>query len=250
MADDPTPSPPAERSPHDDHVIPQDLAERIREELSRSPPSTYEYCFPLAEAELRQRRALLAHYDSYVRAQKPARMSRVLARRYRIELGRTPPSTKNTGHPLTEGEVSRRKEALAVYFATAKRPWQVKHAETGPKLRVLKFHRLAHGVRARDRAESASPDDLYIMQNSRIPGEFKIGRAQDARARQKDLQASQNFHMIVHAVFPEAGHLEKRVHDILAAHRVQDAPGAEWFKTSLHTAAAAVVMAKDSDANK
>ena len=154
----------------------------------------------------------------------------------------------HTGHPLTEGEASRRKEALAVYFATAKRPWQVKPVETGPKLR--KFHKRTHGVRARDRAESASPDDLYIMQNSRIPGEFKIGRSKDARARQKDLQASQHFHMIVHAVFPEAGHLEKWVHDILAAHRVQDAPGAEWFKTSLHTAVAAVVMAKDSDANK
>ena len=250
MADDPTPSPPAKQSPHDDHAISHDIAVRIREELSRTPPSTYEHCFPLTEAHIKQRQVLLAHYDVYARAQPPARIGKALACVYRVELGRTPPSTLKARRPLTEGEISARKAALAVYYATAKRPGRVKPVPTGPQLRVRKLHKLTRGVRACTPAESTGPDDLYIMQNSRIPGEFKIGRSKDARARQKDLQASQNFHMIVHAVFPEAGHLEKRVHDILAAHRVQDAPGAEWFKTSLHTAAAAVVMAKECDAGE
>ena len=95
--------------------------------------------------------------------------------------------------------------------------------------------------------KSSDPDDLYIMQNSRIPGEFKIGRSKDVRARQKDLQASQNSHMIVHAIFPGSGHLEKRVHDILTACRVQGVPGQEWFTTTLFTAGAAVMTAMQSD---
>jgi|AACY02.16.fsa_nt_gi hypothetical protein len=57
-----------------------------------------------------------------------------------------------------------------------------------------------------------SHGDLYVMQNSRTPGELKIGRSQDVEARRCALQRSQNFRMLVLAVFPQAGHIEGRVH--------------------------------------
>ena len=58
--------------------------------------------------------------------------------------------------------------------------------------------------------------DLYVMQNSRIAAELKIGRSRDVEARRRSLQASQNFKMLVLAVFLQAGHIETSVHRILS----------------------------------
>jgi len=86
------------------------------------------------------------------------------------------------------------------------------------------------------------------MENSRIPGELKVGRSGDVAARQRDLQGCQNFTVVVHAVFPKAGRLERAVHEQLADFRVQGAPGTEWFKASLRKVVKAVLAAKESAA--
>ena len=75
--------------------------------------------------------------------------------------------------------------------------------------------------------------DLYVMQNSRIPGELKVGRSQDVEARRRSLQSSHNFRMLVLAVFPGAGNIEGCVHEMLSYCRVtEEAAGREWFRCS------------------
>ena len=94
------------------------------------------------------------------------------------------------------------------------------------------------------RAECApepGPGHLYVMQNSRIPGELKIGRSQDVEARRRSLQRSQNYRMLVLAVFPQAGNIEGCVHEMLSYCRVtEEAAGREWFRCSLQTAFSAI----------
>ena len=53
--------------------------------------------------------------------------------------------------------------------------------------------------------------------------------------------------MTVHAVYPGAGHLEKRAHEILTPCRLGEFPGTEWFKTNLFAVGAAVMMAKQEE---
>ena len=86
--------------------------------------------------------------------------------------------------------------------------------------------------------------DLYVMQNSRISGELKIGRSQDVEARRRSLQCSQNFRMLVLAVFPGAGNIEGCVHEMLTYCRVtEEAAGREWFRCSPQTAFSAIGQA-------
>ena len=88
------------------------------------------------------------------------------------------------------------------------------------------------------------PGDLYMMQNSRIPGELKIGRSQDVEARRRSLQRSQNYRMLVLAVFPQAGNIEGCVHEMLSYCRVtEEAAGREWFRCSPQTAFSAIGQA-------
>ena len=82
--------------------------------------------------------------------------------------------------------------------------------------------------------------DLYIMENSRIPGEVKIGYSKDVPRRKKEFEAQQNFRMYVLAVFPGKGYLEKQVHNNLDNFRVAECAGTEWFKCSLGEALAAI----------
>ena len=76
---------------------------------------------------------------------------------------------------------------------------------------------------------SAPKDDLYILQNSRIPGEIKIGRSTLVSRRRNQLQAAQNFHMRIHAIFPGRGDVEPYLHKMFARRRVRGVPGEEWF---------------------
>jgi len=92
-------------------------------------------------------------------------------------------------------------------------------------------------------------DDLYMMQNSRIPGEVKIGRSIDPEIRRRSLQASQNYRMNLLAMYPEAGCIEARVHSMLAYCRVLDVPGREWFECSTQTAFGAIGTALDEQKN-
>jgi hypothetical protein len=90
-------------------------------------------------------------------------------------------------------------------------------------------------------APEPGPGDLYVMQNSRIPGELKIGRSQCVENRRLSLQRSQNYRMLVLAVFPQAGNIEGCVHQMLSYCRVtEEAAGREWFRCSLQTAFAAI----------
>ena len=72
-------------------------------------------------------------------------------------------------------------------------------------------------------------DDLYIMQNSRIPGEVKIGRSVDVIQRRNQLQASGNFYMKTNAIFRGYGYLEYEIHPLLETQRVQNVAGVEWY---------------------
>jgi len=94
-------------------------------------------------------------------------------------------------------------------------------------------------------APAPGPGDLYVMQNSRIPGELKIGRSQCVEDRRHSLQRSQNFRMLVLAVFPGAGNIEGCVHEMLAYCRVagEVAAGREWFRCSPQTAFSAIGQA-------
>ena len=82
------------------------------------------------------------------------------------------------------------------------------------------------------KAMDGGEDDLYVFGNSRLPGIYKCGRSKDVEKRRKELQQSQPFHIITHAVFAKAGGVEYRVHQALAEFRV-DGAGREWFQVSL-----------------
>ena len=69
------------------------------------------------------------------------------------------------------------------------------------------------------------------MSYSRIRGEVKIGRP-NVKRRRDNLQQTQNFYMVVHAVFPGRGHLEHQFHAMFASRRVQNVPSREWFAMS------------------
>ena len=78
-------------------------------------------------------------------------------------------------------------------------------------------------------------DDLYVMQNSRIADEKKIGKSHDPDARAKELQKSHNFKMQILKVYHGQGHLEATVHRRLKARNVTEGDGKEWFKVDLET---------------
>ena len=103
----------------------------------------------------------------------------------------------------------------------------------------LMIHRKCFCAKARRRMQNLkrtrpSPhiagDSLYIMQNTRIPHEVKIGRSCDVVKRYRQLQACQNFRLTVHAIFQGCGKLESQVHAVLKAVQVQKVPGKEWFR--------------------
>jgi hypothetical protein len=75
--------------------------------------------------------------------------------------------------------------------------------------------------------------NLYVMTNSRIGGEYKIGRSKCVQHRRGDLQESQNFKMVLVATFPKGGWAEGLVHHRLAHARVRVGPGREWFSAPL-----------------
>jgi hypothetical protein len=83
---------------------------------------------------------------------------------------------------------------------------------------------------------------LYVMENSRIPSELKVGRSRNPFKRARQLACCHNFEMRLLAIYPRAGHLEKFVHCILAPHRV---PGhsREFFRVSRKRAFSAVSQA-------
>ena len=79
---------------------------------------------------------------------------------------------------------------------------------------------------------TSDADHLYVMSasNSLLPGLVKIGRSKSPLQRAIDLQESQPYHILIHALFWGLGWREKEVHKHLANFQVRDAPGTEWFE--------------------
>ena len=86
---------------------------------------------------------------------------------------------------------------------------------------------------AEEHALAVTLDILYIMQNSRIPGEYKIGRTSNVEQRRLQLGRCMNFEMVVLATFPLWGHLETELKRALEPRRVNMGTGREWFKCNL-----------------
>ena len=60
------------------------------------------------------------------------------------------------------------------------------------------------------------------------------------------LQASQPFAVHVAAIFPDAGRLERYVHELLAYCRVTGGAGREWFECSLSAACGVIALALEA----
>ena len=71
---------------------------------------------------------------------------------------------------------------------------------------------------------------LYIMRYDFDETCLKIGKARNVAERAKQLESCQNFRVLVLNEFPNAGHLETRVHDYLNEFRCTGGSGREWFK--------------------
>ena len=78
-------------------------------------------------------------------------------------------------------------------------------------------------------------DHLYVMQNSRISDDKKVGRSHDPEHRAKELQKSQNFKMQILKVYHCQGHLESTVHKRLKLRQTNEGDGVEWFRIDMQT---------------
>jgi hypothetical protein len=144
-----------------------------------------------------------------------------------------PPAEFNNDNSKSDGKQSKCRECQKEY----KGVWNVKRKRKDAQDEDDKEEEFETS----EPASEPGPGDLYVMQNSRIPGELKIGRSQDVEARRRSLQRSQNYRMLVLAVFPQAGNIEGCVHEMLSYCRVtEEAAGREWFRCSLQTAFAAI----------
>ena len=78
----------------------------------------------------------------------------------------------------------------------------------------------------------AKAEDLYILRNTLLPGLYKIGRSSDVQKRALALQASQPFRIVIVAVFPGFGFVERAIHGALKYHKVKGGAGIECFKNA------------------
>ena len=127
---------------------------------------------------------------------------------------------------------------LGSKFCRDLRPDEI--AERKERLEVLLAARQSTQPESTEPTLAPGTHHLYIMENSRLSGEVKIGYSKDVERRRKELEAGQNFKMIVLAIFPGKGYLEKRVHAHLGSFRVTEYTGTEWFKCSLGEALAGI----------
>jgi hypothetical protein len=88
------------------------------------------------------------------------------------------------------------------------------------------------------------------VSNSLLPGLVKIGRSKNPLQRAIDLQESQPYHIIIHAVFWGAGWREKEVHKQLTNFQVRDAPGTEWFELPVQHVCQAIARVLFADMPK
>ena len=157
--------------------------------------------------------------------QKNKRSKKISKLRWNIKHGKTTSSTHS--RLLRPEEIEERKKQLDALLAdpirTSVDPGSTQPTSTEPAI-----------------PPGPGTHDLYVMENSRIPGELKIGCSKDVPRRKRDFEAQQNFRINVIAVFPGKGYLEREVHLQLSHLRVAECAGTEWFKCSLGEALAAI----------
>ena len=75
----------------------------------------------------------------------------------------------------------------------------------------------------------APPADLYVVQYSTVWDCVKIGRSSNVENRLRQMGASQNLRLVLVALFPGHGHIERAVHRRLSAYRSAEGANSEWF---------------------
>ena len=103
-----------------------------------------------------------------------------------------------------------------------------------------------------DMETTSDTDHLYVMSasNSLLPGLVKIGRSKNPLQRAIDLQESQPYHIVIHAIFWGAGWQEKSVHKHLANFQHREAPGTEWFELPVQHVCQAIARVLFADMPK
>ena len=76
------------------------------------------------------------------------------------------------------------------------------------------------------------PNDLYVLQYSTVWDSIKIGRSSNVQSRIRCLEKGHNFRMVLLAVYPGKGHLERHVHQQLKGYQSNFGAGNEWFDLS------------------
>ena len=80
------------------------------------------------------------------------------------------------------------------------------------------------------------PNDLYVLQYSTVWDCVKIGRSSNVQRRIRQLEEGHNFRIVLLAIYPGKGHLERRVHQRLKRYQSNVGAGNEWFDLSANYA--------------
>ena len=92
---------------------------------------------------------------------------------------------------------------------------------------------IKHHLPQRLIARSFAPQtDLYALQYSTIWDCVKIGRSSNVLSRIRCLEEGHNFRIVLLAVYPGKGHLERCVHQQLKGYQSSFGAGNEWFDLS------------------
>ena len=101
------------------------------------------------------------------------------------------------------------------------------HVVTREEWETLKLHMLQH----RNSPEQKQAD-LYVLQYSTIWDCVKIGRSSNVQRRIQKLEEGHNFRIVLLAIYPGKGHLERIVHQQLQRYQSNFGAGNEWFDLS------------------
>ena len=95
---------------------------------------------------------------------------------------------------------------------------------------------IKHHISQHRAASDTGQADLYVLQYSTIWDCIKIGRSSDVQSRIRSLENGHNFRIVLLAVYPGKGHVERRVHQQLEAYQSNFGVGSEWFDLSADNA--------------
>ena len=159
---------------------------------------------------------------------------------------------RGTGHICrrcrTKYEIARRRELRFAPLPTSSDDQSSSEGsleevlDTGEHRECCKAGDDSSGEELEEEDDPAHLGALYVMENSRIPSELKVGRSRNPFKRARQPACCHNFDMKLIAIYPRAGNLEKFVHCILAPDRV---PGhsREFFRVSRKRAFSAISQA-------